>query len=66
MDTCPIIRVKPWSKDQGDFVEVNLSDFDPAVHEVVAGEDEPVPPPEAAPHDKPAPKRRKRKAKAKA
>lgn len=43
MDTCPVIRVKPWSKDQGDFVEINFSDFDPAVHTVVAGESEPVP-----------------------
>ena len=27
------IKVKPWSKDQGDFVIINKSDFDPEVHE---------------------------------
>lgn len=26
------IRVKPWGKDQGEFVEINACDFDPAVH----------------------------------
>lgn len=32
MQTCPTIRVKPWGKGQGDFVEINESDFDPKVH----------------------------------
>lgn len=27
-----IIKVKPWAKDQGDFVLINESDFDPAIH----------------------------------
>lgn len=26
------IRVKPWGKDQGEFVEINADDFDAAVH----------------------------------
>lgn len=29
----PTIKVKPWSKDQGDFVEINECDFDPAIHQ---------------------------------
>lgn len=31
-DTTPTIRVKPWGKDQGEFVEINADAFDPAVH----------------------------------
>lgn len=27
-----IIKCKPWGKDQGDFVLVNASDFDPKFH----------------------------------
>ena len=26
------IKVKSWGKDQGEFVLINASDFDPAVH----------------------------------
>lgn len=26
------IKVKPWGKDQGDFVVINAADFDPEVH----------------------------------
>ena len=26
------IKVNPWGKDQGEFVLINESDFDPAVH----------------------------------
>ncbi len=26
------IKVRPWGKDQGDYVLVNASDFDPAFH----------------------------------
>lgn len=29
------VKVKPWSPDQGDFVLINESDFDPEVHELV-------------------------------
>lgn len=29
----PTIKVKPWSADQGDYVVINESDFDAAVHE---------------------------------
>lgn len=32
-DVIPTVKVKPWSKDQGDFVEINESDFDAKVHE---------------------------------
>lgn len=32
MDICKTIKVKPWGKDQGDYVEINADDFDPAVH----------------------------------
>lgn len=37
MDTCPIVKVKPWGKGQGDYVEINLSEFDPAIHTAVDG-----------------------------
>lgn len=26
------IKVKPWGKDQGEFVEINVDDFDPEFH----------------------------------
>jgi hypothetical protein len=61
MDTCPIVRVKPWSKDQGDFVEINLADFDHDKHQVYEGDDVPAAPVQAdeaseeAPAPKPAP-----------
>jgi hypothetical protein len=32
MDT---IKVKPWGKDQGDFVLINAEDFDPEKHEKI-------------------------------
>lgn len=32
MDTCETIKVKPWGKDQGAFVEINAEDFDPKIH----------------------------------
>ena len=32
------IKVKPWGKDQGDFVIINKDDFDPEVHELLDGE----------------------------
>lgn len=28
------IQVKPWGKDQGDFVEINEEDFDKGIHEL--------------------------------
>jgi hypothetical protein len=31
-DVIPTIKVKPWGKDQGDFVEINEEDFDAKVH----------------------------------
>ena len=27
-----LIKVKPWGKDQGEFVLINAYDFDPATH----------------------------------
>lgn len=41
-DVCPIVKVKPWGKGQGDFVEVSLEDFDPAIHKAIGGVPEPV------------------------
>lgn len=32
MDRCETIKVKPWGKDQGAFVEINTEDFDPKLH----------------------------------
>ena len=32
MDRCETVRVKPWGKDQGEFVLINAADFDPKVH----------------------------------
>lgn len=29
---CPIIKIKPSSPEQGEFVVINESDFDPAKH----------------------------------
>ena len=26
------VKVKPWSKDQGDYVLINELDFDPKIH----------------------------------
>jgi hypothetical protein len=40
VDTCATIKVKPWGKDQGDFVEINATDFNPDVHEMLDGETE--------------------------
>lgn len=35
------MKVKPWSKDQGDYVLINVEDFDADVHDKF--EDEPKP-----------------------
>lgn len=41
MDICKTVRVKPWGKDQGDFVEINESDFSTDQHELFSeGSDE--------------------------
>ena len=34
------IKVKPWGKDQGDFVVINKADFDPEVHELLESDAE--------------------------
>jgi hypothetical protein len=49
----PTIRVKPWGKGQGDFVEINADDFDPDIHELAEGEAAPVeaPAPDPLDHD---------------
>lgn len=37
-DSCPTVKVKPWSKSQGDFVIINSEDFNPEIHELLDGE----------------------------
>lgn len=32
MDRCDTVKVKPWGEGQGDFVEINVTDFDPGTH----------------------------------
>jgi hypothetical protein len=32
------VRVRPWGKDQGDFVEVNEAEFDPSFHVLLDAE----------------------------
>ncbi len=39
-DVTPTIKVKPWGKDQGDFVEINADDFDETVHALYDEADE--------------------------
>ena len=46
-----VIQVKPWGKDQGDFVEINEEDFDSEVHELF-GESKPAKAPKAKPEPK--------------
>lgn len=31
--TCEVMKVKPWGKDQGDYVEINVEDFDKDKHQ---------------------------------
>jgi len=31
-----VMKVKPWGKGQGDFVEINEEDFDPKFHKKFA------------------------------
>lgn len=42
MDTCSTIKVKPWGKDQGEFVLINAEDFDPAVHTALDAAEKPA------------------------
>lgn len=42
-DVIQTIKVKPWGKDQGEFVEINADDFDPKHHKLIAGESLPEP-----------------------
>lgn len=35
MDIVKTIKVKPWGKGQGDFVEINEADFDEKLHELL-------------------------------
>lgn len=35
MGICTTVKVKPWGKEQGDYVLINESDFDPKVHELL-------------------------------
>lgn len=44
MNICPVIKVLPWSEDQGEFVEINADDFDPELHQRFE-EEEPAPAP---------------------
>lgn len=33
-EECATVKVKPWGKGQGDFVEINAEDFDPKQHKL--------------------------------
>jgi hypothetical protein len=35
MPKCETVKVKPWSKDQGDFVIINKDEFDKNKHELL-------------------------------
>lgn len=39
-----VVLVKPWGKDQGNYVRLNESDFDPAVHVKVGEDGNPIEP----------------------
>jgi hypothetical protein len=43
MDTCATVKVIPWGKGQGEYVEINQTDFDPKRHTLY----EPAPPAKA-------------------
>jgi hypothetical protein len=32
--TTPTVKVKPWAPGQGEYVEINAADFDPAKFEL--------------------------------
>lgn len=44
-DVCDIVRVEPWSKDQGPFVEIDKAAFDPKTHKIYTGSATVAPPP---------------------
>lgn len=37
-----ILRVKPWGKDQGEYVRINEADFDPSFHQLLDAADKPA------------------------
>ncbi len=47
-ETCKTVRVESWSISQGEFVEINESDFDPNKHKLYKGKTPTAPPPAAA------------------
>lgn len=60
MDRCDTIKVKPWGKDQGEFVVINAEDFDASFHKKF-GEAAPAPAAPSPPAEKAAPKPRAKK-----
>ena len=36
-DTVETVQVKAWADGQGDGVEINAADFDPAIHQLIGG-----------------------------
>lgn len=48
-ETCKTVRVQPWSKDQGAFVEINESDFNEKIHKLYEGKTPDGVPPKANP-----------------
>lgn len=44
IDKTPVVKVHPWGKGQGDFVEINESDFDPQKHKLYNAKAPSVPP----------------------
>lgn len=46
-DTCKTVRILPTNKSQGDFVEINESDFDEKKHKLYNGKTPGTPPPVA-------------------
>lgn len=45
IDTVKTIKIQPWGKGQGDFVEINESDFDPQKHKKYNAKEIPPAPP---------------------
>lgn len=43
----PVMRVKPWGQDQGDFVEINVEDFNPDFHTPLEAAEKPAKGPHA-------------------
>lgn len=38
----PVMRVKPWGQGQGDFVEINVEDFNPDLHTPLEAAEKPA------------------------